>query len=74
MFDSLNQTYYIDVQKNESLIKERTAAWQRAQDSDPPLANNVIFMYVDAISRESAHILLPKIVNWFQKQSSFKSY
>lgn len=65
MFDSDNQTYYIEVQRNETLIKERAAAWQKMQDSAPPLAKNVIFLYVDAISRESAHMLLPKIVSWF---------
>lgn len=49
---------------NETLIRERAELWQKAQES-APLAKNVLFFYVDAISRQSAHLILPKITKWF---------
>lgn len=75
VFDSENQKYYIEIQKNETIIKERGELWQKAQKSDsPPLAKNVLFLYIDAVSRQSTHLKLPKLVTWFQKQAVFKSY
>jgi hypothetical protein len=75
VFDSENQKYFIEVQKNETIIKERAELWQKAQLSDsPPLAKNVLFLYIDSVSRQSTHLKLPKLVTWFKKQTIFKSY
>jgi hypothetical protein len=56
------------VQEKEELYKGYSAS------SSPPLAKNVLLIFLDSVSRFETHIKLPKFVAWFKKQAKYRSY
>ncbi|KAL4482506.1 hypothetical protein ABPG72_001482 [Tetrahymena utriculariae] len=72
VFDRKEQKYHIDVQFNKTLSEER----KKIANENPskPLSKNILIIFIDAISRQSMHLKLPKTVEWFEKRSRMHSY
>lgn len=75
IFDTVDQRYYIDVLHNKTLEKENHQAWKNnSASASPPLAKNILIIFIDSVSRFQTHLKLPKYSNWFKKQTRYKSY
>lgn len=48
------------LERKEELVKERTEKLNKER-----LTNNVLVLYIDALSRRHAHRKLPKTLEWF---------
>jgi hypothetical protein len=60
------------VLKNDSLAKERAKLFQTKKNKS--LAKNMLLIFVDAVSRSSMHLKLPRTVDWFKKRTKQYSY
>ncbi|KAL4463269.1 hypothetical protein ABPG74_007270 [Tetrahymena malaccensis] len=72
VFDRNEQKYHIDVQFNQTLSEQRKKI--ASDSSSKPLSKNILLIFIDAVSRQSMHLKLPKTVEWFEKRSRMHSY
>ncbi|EAR88930.2 sulfatase (macronuclear) [Tetrahymena thermophila SB210] len=72
IFDRQEQKYLINVQFNKTLSNERKKIAEELNEK--PMTKNILLIFIDAVSRQSMHLKMPKTVKWFEQNAQQHSY
>ena len=56
----------IDLKVNQTLISERAKLWEQKNNKDRVLSKNILYLFIDSLSRTNFRRKLPKLYSWLE--------